>query len=149
MAEKILRLAEMNRKLEMEEEKINPFQINNFEIDPSIETEMEEYKNKLKNETKSVLIGDEKTNDLYDIEEEDSNNVIYYTNVVYEEETDFSYMELFYKKYNKVLLDTILMKNKKNYLNEENARLKAILKQYLDGYLSMLKFLSKSILYWL
>jgi len=42
-------------------------------------------------------------------------------------------MELFYKKYNKVLLDTILMKNKKNYLNEENTRLKAILKQYLDG----------------
>ncbi|ORX43304.1 hypothetical protein BCR36DRAFT_586780 [Piromyces finnis] len=135
MAEKILRLAEMNRKLEMEEEKINPFQINNFEIDPSIETEMEEYKNKLKNETKSVLIGDEKTNDLYDIEEEDSNNdnVKKSSDVVYEEETDFSYMELFYKKYNKVLLDTILMKNKKNYLNEENARLKAILKQYLDG----------------
>jgi len=25
------------------------------------------------------------------------------------------------------------MKNKKDYLNEENARLKAILKQYLDG----------------
>ena len=25
------------------------------------------------------------------------------------------------------------MKNKKNYLNEENTRLKAILKQYLDG----------------
>jgi len=51
----------------------------------------------------------------------------------YEEETDFSYMELFYKKYNKVLLDKILMTNKKNFLNEENARLKAILKQYLDG----------------
>lgn len=31
------------------------------------------------------------------------------------------------------MLDKILMKNKKNYLNEENARLKAILKQYLDG----------------
>ncbi|ORX34612.1 hypothetical protein BCR36DRAFT_588550, partial [Piromyces finnis] len=89
----------------------------------------------LKKKTKSVLIGDEKTNDLYDIEEEDSNNdnVKKSSDVVYEEETDFSYMELFYKKYNKVLLDTILMKNKKNYLNEENARLKAILKQYLDG----------------
>jgi len=42
-------------------------------------------------------------------------------------------MNLFYKKFNKVLLDKILMKNKKDYLNEENARLKAILKQYLDG----------------
>jgi len=42
-------------------------------------------------------------------------------------------MESFYKKFNKVLLDKILMTNKKNFLTEENTRLKAILKQYLDG----------------
>lgn len=67
-------------------------------------------------------------------------NIIKYDNIiqksnetVFDEETDFAYMNLFYKKFNKVLLDKILMKNKKDYLNEENARLKAILKQYLDG----------------
>jgi len=124
MAEKILRLAEMNRKLEMEEEKINPFQMNSFEIDPSIKTEIEDYKNQLKNEVKAELNEENKSKKLNSIDEE---------NDTYEEETDFSYMELFYKKFNKVLLDKILMNNKKNYLNEENARLKAILKQYLDG----------------
>ncbi|OUM65443.1 hypothetical protein PIROE2DRAFT_7558 [Piromyces sp. E2] len=134
MAEKILRLSEMNRKMEMEEEKINPFQTNNFEIDPSIELEIEEYKNQLKNETKAALNNENKENELFNTDEEIlNNNIMKNDSVVYEEETDFTYMELFYKKYNKVLLDTILMKNKKNYLNEENARLKAILKQYLDG----------------
>jgi len=134
MAEKILRLAEMNRKLEMEEEKINPFQNNNFEIDPSIEMEMEEYKKQLKNETTAALNNEKNNNELFDIDEEhDGTEIKKEKSIEYEEENDFSYMELFYKKYNKVLLDTILMKNKKNYLNEENARLKSILKQYLDG----------------
>jgi len=73
MAEKILRLSEMNRKLEMEEEKINPFQNSNFEIDPSIEIEMEEYKNQLKNETKAAL--DNENNELFDIDEEDNPKV--------------------------------------------------------------------------
>ncbi|ORX84252.1 hypothetical protein BCR32DRAFT_132774 [Anaeromyces robustus] len=128
MAEKILRLAEMNRKMEMEEEKINPFQANTFEIDPSIEIEIEEYKNQLKNETKAALMEDDQNQEISNNDNEKENEC-----TVYDEEKDFSYMELFYKKFNKVLLDKILMKNKKDYLNEENARLKAILKQYLDG----------------
>jgi hypothetical protein len=128
MAEKILRVAEMNRKMEMEEEKINPFQTNSFEIDPSIETEIEEYKNQLKNEVKAELNDNDQNKNLSDLEEEKKSN-----ETVFDEETDFAYMNLFYKKFNKVLLDKILMKNKKDYLNEENARLKAILKQYLDG----------------
>jgi len=129
LAEKILKLAEMNRKLEMEEEKINPFQANTFEIDPVVELEMEEYKNQLKNETKAIINEQNEDKNINQEEEENKKQ----NETKYEEETDFSYMELFYKKYNKVLLDKILMTNKKNFLNEENARLKAILKQYLDG----------------
>jgi len=126
LAEKILRLAEMNRKLEMEEEKINPFQTNTFEIDPVVELEMEEYKNQLKTETKAIINDHDEDKDLNNKKEENDETT-------YEEENDFFYMESFYKKFNKVLLDKILMTNKKNFLNEENARLKAILKQYLDG----------------
>jgi len=70
MAEKILRVAEMNRKMEMEEEKINPFQTNSFEIDPSIETEIEEYKNQLKNEVKAELNDNDQNKNLSDLEEE-------------------------------------------------------------------------------
>jgi len=73
LAEKILKLAEMNRKLEMEEEKINPFQANTFEIDPVVELEMEEYKNQLKNETKAII---NEQNEDKNINQEEEENVI-------------------------------------------------------------------------
>jgi len=94
MAEKILRVAEMNRKMEMEEEKINPFQSNSYEIDPSVEIEIEEYKNQLKNETKVVLNEKDYNKDLTSpYEKKDSYKMIY------DEDTDFSCMETFYKKF--------------------------------------------------
>jgi len=78
LAEKILKLAEMNRKLEMEEEKINPFQTNTFEIDPVVELKMEEYKNQLKTETKAIINDHNEDKDLNDKKEE---NVILFINI--------------------------------------------------------------------
>lgn len=42
-------------------------------------------------------------------------------------------LERFYKKYNKVLLDSLAIGAEKKRLAAENAQLRAILKQYLDG----------------
>merc|ERR1711937_741999 len=45
----------------------------------------------------------------------------------------FSYLDNFYKKYNKVLLDKVAIDKEKERLEKENKDLQAILKQYLDG----------------
>jgi dynein regulatory complex subunit 2 len=93
-AEMIIKLAEMNRKLETEGEKINPFykeiESGNPKDYPQIEMDI-----KLPNE--------------------------------------FHGMSQFNKRFNKVLLDKLAMKNENERLNTENSRLRKILKQYLDG----------------
>ena len=42
-------------------------------------------------------------------------------------------MERFYSQHNKVLLDKMHLESEKKELLEENASLRALLKQYLDG----------------
>ncbi len=42
-------------------------------------------------------------------------------------------MQQFSKRYNKVFLDKLALQNKFGSLSDENARLRSILKQYLDG----------------
>ena len=42
-------------------------------------------------------------------------------------------MENFWKRYNKVLLDKLALDREKQTLEDENSKLKALLKQYLDG----------------
>ncbi|XP_047141904.1 dynein regulatory complex subunit 2 isoform X1 [Hydra vulgaris] len=46
---------------------------------------------------------------------------------------EYSSLENFWKRYNKVLLDKIALSNEKNALCQENQQLKSLLKQYLDG----------------
>lgn len=46
---------------------------------------------------------------------------------------DYEPMENFWKRYNKVLLDKLALKKEEATLESENAHLRAILKQYLDG----------------
>jgi len=44
-----------------------------------------------------------------------------------------TYLDQFFKRYNKVMLDTHALEHEKDVLEKENADLRAILKQYLDG----------------
>eukprot|EP00127_Corallochytrium_limacisporum_P002734 Clim_evm43s136 gene=Clim_evmTU43s136 len=47
--------------------------------------------------------------------------------------SEYSCMNNFWKRYNKILLDRLAMTRNRDSLANENAKLKALLKQYLDG----------------
>ena len=46
---------------------------------------------------------------------------------------EYTALENFWKRYNKVLLDKLAMEREKQTLEDENSKLKSLLKQYLDG----------------
>lgn len=46
---------------------------------------------------------------------------------------DYLSIENFWKRYNKVLLDKLTLDKEKQILSGENAQLRLLLKQYLDG----------------
>ena len=46
---------------------------------------------------------------------------------------EYSSLQNFWKRYNKVLLDKVSLDREKQILEEENSKLKILLKQYLDG----------------
>ncbi|RHY29354.1 hypothetical protein DYB32_005206, partial [Aphanomyces invadans] len=47
--------------------------------------------------------------------------------------SEWEYLDLFWKRYNKALLDTMAIQKEKARLDNENRELQAVLKQYLDG----------------
>ena len=46
---------------------------------------------------------------------------------------EYTSLENFWKRHNKVLLDKLALDREKQTLENENSQLKALLKQYLDG----------------
>ena len=50
-----------------------------------------------------------------------------------EQYAEYTYLNNFYKRYNKVLLDRLAIDKQKSQLEKENQILKTMLKQYLDG----------------
>ena len=100
-AEKILKLVEMNRKLESEEERMMSFQ--RSELEPELQQQIQQ-------EEASVI----KNGSLLPEKEQEA-------------------LRLFFRRYNKVLLDTFALDAKKKKLQEENDKLKLILKEYLEG----------------
>ena len=106
-AETILRYAELNRKLETDREKVLPF--HPFSIsaeDSSVPEDLEVEANALS----SYAIG----HDGKPVEEWNS-------------------LDVFFKRYNKVLLDKYAIMKEESRLKQENQDLRNILKQYLDG----------------
>ncbi|XP_059149144.1 dynein regulatory complex subunit 2-like isoform X2 [Physella acuta] len=99
--ELILKLAEMCRKLETEEEKVLPFYA-------------------------SSLTQEEQDDVAVAMVEFPSTPM---AQVMHE----YSSMENFWKRYNKVLLDKLAMDKEKQTLMHENQQLRMLLKQYLDG----------------
>ncbi len=47
--------------------------------------------------------------------------------------SEWEYLDLFWKRYNKALLDEMAIQREKERYENENRELQAILKQYLDG----------------
>lgn len=103
VAERVLKVSEACRKLETEHEKVMPFYLGR-EVDvDSLPLDDEN----LKEEIKETLAD-------RDIDE-------------------WSYLDLYLKRYNKVQLDWFAVEKEKSHLDKENNQLRAILKQVLDG----------------
>ena len=101
-----MKLAELNRKLETEREKVLPF------YDSSVEEE--ELAAKEAAEVRKSLQASAAGKDGAVIEE-------------------WNYLDNFFKRYNKVLLDEQAIERERDRLRRENTDLRSILKQYLDG----------------
>merc|ERR1712131_512031 len=101
-AEKMLRSAEMCRRMETEEEKVLPFYASSLSIGEQEELQAAAEKELQESNLTKIAI-------------------------------DYTAMENFWKRYNKVLLDKLALRKEQQTLESENAHLRQILKQYLDG----------------
>merc|ERR1712193_412862 len=103
LAEKILKTAELCRKFETEREKVLPFYL-------SREVDVEELAfddDDLKEEIKESLAD---------------------TGI-----DEWTYLDTFFKRFNKVKLDHLAIEKERQRLEKENVQLRSILKQFLDG----------------
>jgi len=99
--ELILRLSEMCRKMETEEEKVLPFYASSLTKD--------------ENEDVEAAVMEAPSQPLAEAMHE------------------YSSLENFWKRYNKVLLDKLSLDKEKQTMSQENHQLRTLLKQYLDG----------------
>jgi len=107
LAEKIIKTAELCRKFETEREKVLPFYLSRDLLNEFEEGELDFGDDELKDEIRKEL-----------------------TDVGIDEST---YLDNFFKRFNKVKLDHLAIEREGERLNKENAQLRSILKQFLDG----------------
>mmetsp|Transcript_95737 Transcript_95737/g.166307 ORF Transcript_95737/g.166307 Transcript_95737/m.166307 type:complete len:491 (+) Transcript_95737:119-1591(+) len=107
LAEKILKTSELCRKFETEREKVLPFYLSRDLLNEFEEGELE--------------FGDE------DLKEEIRKEL---TDMGIDE---WTYLDNFFKRFNKVKLDHLAIEQEKQRLQRENVQLRSILKQFLDG----------------
>merc|ERR1719235_329127 len=107
LAEKILKTAELCRKFETEREKVLPFYLSRDLLHEFEEGDLD--------------FGDE------DLKEEIRKEL---TDMGIDE---WTYLDNFFKRFNKVKLDHLAIEQEKQRLEKENLQLRSILKQFLDG----------------
>merc|ERR1719506_1679532 len=105
-AERIIKLAELTRKFETEREKVLPFYESSVEEEAKAASDAAEMRRALQTSAAGK--------DGQPIEE-------------------WNYLDQFFKRYNKVLLDVMGIERERDRLRHENGDLRSILKQYLDG----------------
>lgn len=120
VAEQILQLAELGRRLETEREKVQPFYTSAIQEGSEEQAEVARLKN---------LLDDEAVNSEYKENKASAAAVNRDGQIVGE----YGCLENFHKKFNKVLLDKLAIGEEKKRLQKENSDLRGILKQYLDG----------------
>ena len=134
MAERILHLAELCRKLETEAEKVLPFASLSQLSGP--QAEVEGWGQELSSESSMENLGQLGLSRQGHPEREPtkpptmSSYLVDGAGNVMEE---WNYLNNFFKKHNKVLLDNLAIDKEHGRLSQENAELREILKQYLDG----------------
>lgn len=126
-AERILMLAELSRKFETEKEKVLPFYESTVKPEQIQAAEQELAGGK-------TLPGVQEEGGSVDGVDEEYKLL---QSTAYTEDgkpvQEWQHLDNFYKKYNKVLLDVLAIKQEKTRLQKENEDLRHILKQYLDG----------------
>jgi chromosome segregation ATPase len=107
-SERLLKLAELNRKLESEREKILPFEVTDTALAnvPKVPKDL--------TAEAAALSSYAKGKQGQALEE-------------------WNMLDEFFKRFNKVLLDKLALDQEHSKLNRENGDLRSILKQYLDG----------------
>mmetsp|Transcript_15982 Transcript_15982/g.34701 ORF Transcript_15982/g.34701 Transcript_15982/m.34701 type:complete len:512 (-) Transcript_15982:175-1710(-) len=122
LASRILRLSELNRKMETEQEKVTPF----YKAMVAVEEEGD-----------GAELGMEKGGAAKEIvgPGADGKSILhaYGTTEIGEEVEEWDYLSRFHQRYNKVALDKAAIEKERARLNGENSDLRLILKQYLDG----------------
>jgi len=113
LGEKLLKLGELNRKMETERERVLPFH--------PILTMEEEDKLKTEEGAEEEIAEEMKSLQAFALDEEGK------------PVDEYDYLNNFFKRYNKVLLDVMAIKRERERLSQENSDLRTILKQYLDG----------------
>eukprot|EP00933_Yihiella_yeosuensis_P061244 TRINITY_DN64046_c0_g1_i1.p1 TRINITY_DN64046_c0_g1~~TRINITY_DN64046_c0_g1_i1.p1 ORF type:complete len:493 (+),score=127.03 TRINITY_DN64046_c0_g1_i1:111-1589(+) len=107
LAERILKTAELCRKFETEREKVLPFYLSRDLLNEFEEGDLEFNDEDLKEEIRKEL-----------------------TDVGIDE---WTYLDNFFKRFNKVKLDHLAVEQEGKRLTKENVQLRSILKQFLDG----------------
>jgi len=105
-AERIIKLAELTRRYETEREKVLPFYESSVEEEEKAASDAAEMRKQLQSSATGK--------DGQPIEE-------------------WNYLDNFFKRYNKVLLDVMGIERERDRLASQNGDLRSILKQYLDG----------------
>ncbi|KDO24183.1 hypothetical protein SPRG_10611 [Saprolegnia parasitica CBS 223.65] len=127
LAERILKLAELARKLETEREQVLPFYHSSIEDEETATDAV----NSLKHEHQLPSVG--LPSDVDPVEQTKLALLQPHGELNGEPVPEWEYLDLFWKRYNKALLDTMAVQKEKDRIEMENIELQAVLKQYLDG----------------
>merc|ERR1712070_1036159 len=109
LAEKILKTAELCRKFETEREKVLPFYLSR-----DLLSEFDDPEGDLRFDDDDLK--EEIRKELFDVGVD-----------------EWTYLDNFFKRFNKVKLDHLAIEQEEKRLNKENVQLRSILKQFLDG----------------
>jgi len=127
LAERILKLAELGRKMETEAEKVTPFYVSSVESEINQQaSEMQKGEEEKAGEEKGgeeEVEEEEEETPLHTLSYDDNGKVV----------KNWNSLDNFWKKYNKVLLDALAIEREEERLKKENSDLQEILKQYFDG----------------
>ncbi|ETV78769.1 hypothetical protein H257_07603 [Aphanomyces astaci] len=125
LAERILKLGELARKLETEREQVLPFYHSTIEDAQQAADDV----NALKQGIAVATSGSGAVDNHLKLGLIQPHGSFATGEAV----SEWEYLDLFWKRYNKALLDAMAIQNEKARVEVENRELQAVLKQYLDG----------------
>ncbi|RHZ21547.1 hypothetical protein DYB26_006679 [Aphanomyces astaci] len=125
LAERILKLGELARKLETEREQVLPFYHSTIEDAQQAADDV----NALKQGIVVATSGSGAVDNHLKLGLIQPHGSFATGEAV----SEWEYLDLFWKRYNKALLDAMAIQNEKARVEVENRELQAVLKQYLDG----------------